>query len=54
MAKEPQKKELVENILQLGDKAFRELIPILPKEWLHLDLTMSQLKVPFSYERYRL
>ena len=45
MAKEPQKKELVENILQLGDKAFRELIPILPKEWLHLDLTMSQLKV---------
>jgi DNA-binding MarR family transcriptional regulator len=45
MAKEPQKRELVENILQLGDKAFRELIPILPKEWLHLDLTMSQLKV---------
>lgn len=45
MKLEPQKKQLVENILQLGDKAFRELIPILPKEWLHLDLTMPQLKV---------
>jgi len=40
-----QKKELIERILQLGEKAFRELIPILPKEWLQLDLTMPQLKV---------
>lgn len=35
----------IEHILQLGDKAFRELFPILPKEWLQLDLTMPQLKV---------
>ena len=45
MARGTQKKDLVEHILQLGDKAFRELIPILPKEWLQLDLTMPQLKV---------
>jgi DNA-binding MarR family transcriptional regulator len=37
--------ELIENILQLGEKAFRELFPILPTEWLKLDLTMPQLKV---------
>ncbi len=44
----PQRKaELVENILQLGDKAFRELFPILPKQWLQLDLTMPQLKTVF-------
>jgi DNA-binding MarR family transcriptional regulator len=41
----PKKEALIENILQLGDKAFRELIPILPTEWLQLDLTMPQLKV---------
>jgi DNA-binding MarR family transcriptional regulator len=43
--KESQKKELIEHILQLGEKAFRELIPMLPAEWLRLDLTMPQLKV---------
>jgi len=45
MTQQPEKEELIENILQLSDRAFRELFPILPKEWLHLDLTMSQLKV---------
>jgi len=45
MMQEPHKEELIENILQLGDKAFRELFPILPKEWLRLDMTMPQLKV---------
>ena len=45
MTQQPQKEELIENILQLTDKTFRELFPMLPKEWLHLDLTMSQLKV---------
>ena len=39
------KDELVESTLQLTDKAFRDLFPILPKEWLSLDLTMPQLKV---------
>ena len=45
MTREPQKEEHIENILQLTDKTFRVLFPMLPKEWLHLDLTMSQLKV---------
>lgn len=45
MTQESQKEELVEKTLQLSDKAFQELIPILPKEWLKLDLTMPQLKV---------
>jgi DNA-binding MarR family transcriptional regulator len=45
MIQEPDKEEFIENILQLGDKAFRELFPILPKEWLRLDMTMPQLKV---------
>lgn len=45
MTQQPQKEELIENILQLTDSTFRELFPMLPKEWLHLDLTMSQLKV---------
>ena len=41
-----QKKEaLIEDILQLTDKLFRHLLPILPMEWLHLDLTITQLKV---------
>ena len=45
MTKERTKEELVENVLELGEKAFRDLFPILPKEWLSLDLTMPQLKV---------
>lgn len=45
MKREVEKDELVESTLQLSDKAFRELFPILPKEWLSLDLTMPQLKV---------
>jgi DNA-binding MarR family transcriptional regulator len=45
MKQGPKQEEFIERILQLGEKAFRELIPILPKEWLQLDLTMSQLKV---------
>lgn len=42
---ESQNKELIERILQLSDKAFHELLPMLPTEWLKLDLTMPQLKV---------
>lgn len=45
MKQELRQEELIEHILQLGEKAFRELIPILPTEWLQLDLTMPQLKV---------
>jgi DNA-binding MarR family transcriptional regulator len=42
---ESQKKEIIEHILQLSDRAFSELLPIVPTEWLQLDLTMPQLKV---------
>jgi DNA-binding MarR family transcriptional regulator len=45
MKEEPRKEELIENILQLSDRAFQELLPMVPKEWLHLNLTMPQLKV---------
>ena len=45
MESEMTKDELVRSTLQVTDKAFRELFPILPKEWLSLDLTMPQLKV---------
>jgi len=45
MTRERTKEELVESVLELGEKAFRDLFPILPKEWLSLDLTMPQLKV---------
>ena len=45
MAKKQKKEDIIEDILQLTDKVFRQLLPILPMEWIHLDLTMSQLKV---------
>ena len=40
-----QRDELIESVLHLSDQAFRDLFPIVPKEWLRLDLTMPQLKV---------
>jgi len=45
MAEKQKKEEIIENILQLTDKVFRQLLPILPMEWIHLNLTISQLKV---------
>ncbi|MDR9459897.1 MAG: MarR family transcriptional regulator [Dehalococcoidia bacterium] len=45
MAKKQKKEVLIEDILQLTDQLFRQLLPILPTEWIHLDLTMSQLKI---------
>lgn len=45
MVSTQQQDELIETILQLSDQAFRDLFPIVPKEWLRLDLTMPQLKV---------
>ena len=47
MSPQARKEELIETILQLTDKAFRELLPMVPKEWLRLDLTMPQLKAVF-------
>ncbi len=45
MSEDKDKDDLVEGMLQLSERAFRELIPMVPKEWLQLDLTMPQLKV---------
>lgn len=45
MKQGPEQEEIIENILQLTDRAFKELLPMVPKEWLHLNLTMPQLKV---------
>ena len=45
MKRDPQREELIRSILERSDLAFRELFPMLPKEWLHLNLTMPQLKV---------
>lgn len=45
MIRKPGKEDLIESILQLTDRAFRQLLPMVPKEWLRLDLTMPQLKV---------
>jgi DNA-binding MarR family transcriptional regulator len=43
---EPDRKEILERILQTGDKLFRKLLPAVPrKELLELDITMPQLKI---------
>jgi DNA-binding MarR family transcriptional regulator len=47
MTRERPKEELIDNILQLTDRAFKRLLPMVPSEWLRLDVTMSQLKVMF-------
>jgi len=37
--------QLIERVLELEEKVYRALRPIVPKEWLSVDLTMPQLKV---------
>jgi len=37
--------EMVEHVLDLANRVFRELLPIIPTEVLRFDLTMPQLKV---------
>ena len=37
--------QLVEHVLDLANRVFRELLPIIPTEVLKFDLTMPQLKV---------
>jgi DNA-binding MarR family transcriptional regulator len=44
MKTEGNKEKLIESTLGLADRGFRELIPFVPKEWLSLDLTTSQLR----------
>jgi DNA-binding MarR family transcriptional regulator len=45
LSEETTDNELIESTLELSERAFRELFPILPKEWLNLDLSTPQLKV---------
>jgi DNA-binding MarR family transcriptional regulator len=45
LARESIDNDLIDSTLQLSERAFRELFPILPKEWLNLDLSTPQLKV---------
>jgi len=45
LSKESIDNDLIESTLELSERAFRELFPILPKEWLSLDLSTPQLKV---------
>ncbi len=43
---EPDRKEILENILKFADTLFRKLFPTVPrKELLELDITMPQLKI---------
>jgi len=41
----PDKDKLAEEILTLGDKLFRQLLPTVPKDLLTLDITMPQTKI---------
>ncbi len=42
---ESQKDSLVDDILALADRLFRELLPTVPKDLLTLDVTMPQTKI---------
>ncbi len=44
MITEGNKEKLIQSTLELADRGFRELFPFVPKEWLSLDLTASQLR----------
>ena len=45
MTSEQRQDTQVEYVLDLANRVFRELLPIIPKEVLQFDLTMPQLKV---------
>ena len=45
MPKRSTDNDLIDSTLELSLRAFRELFPTLPKEWLSLDLSTPQLKV---------
>ena len=45
MAVVPDKDGLVDDILALADRLFRELLPTVPKDLLTLDVTMPQIKI---------
>jgi DNA-binding MarR family transcriptional regulator len=41
------RQEMVENVLKIGARLFRVTLPIVPREILELDVTMTQLKIMF-------
>jgi DNA-binding MarR family transcriptional regulator len=43
----PNRQEMIKDLLQLAAKLFRISLPIVPREILDLDVTMTQLKVLF-------
>ena len=45
MTAESDKERLVDGILALADKLFRELLPTVPRDLLSLDITMPQMKI---------
>lgn len=45
MSEEQPQNEQVEHVLDLASRVFRELLPIIPREVLQFDVTMTQLKV---------
>lgn len=45
MAVNAEKAELIEHILELQERVYRALRPIMSKEWLRTELTMPQFKV---------
>ena len=45
MTFDAQKLQLIDRILELEERVYRALRPIVPKEWLSVDLTMPQLKI---------
>lgn len=45
MTSSVQKMQLIDRILDLEQGVYRALRPIVPKEWLNVDLTMPQLKI---------
>ena len=45
MTFDAQKLQLIERVFDLEERVYRALRPIVPKEWLSVDLTMPQLKI---------
>lgn len=45
MTAESDKERLVDGILALADRLFRELLPTVPRDLLSLDITMPQMKI---------
>jgi DNA-binding MarR family transcriptional regulator len=43
----PDRREMVEDVLKIGARLFRVTLPIVPREMLELDVTMTQLKIMF-------